>query len=493
MVVGSRSSVPNAYFQERERFIAQERCQRTGNDITLTEREIRVNEKFMKEKFRVTESSRLNNTIFPPALNFFKTKPLIDASSIFHMIRDMPKGAALHVHSMSIVSTDWLVYNITYRPHCYMCRNSDGKYKFRFFDTAPENSDCPWISIAQSRRESRNVKAFDQSLYDKFSVVISDPEIQHVTVNDVWDDFVEAFTMIDGLIQHAPVFRDYIWEAMKQFQEDNVQYLEIRADLPHLYELDGRTHPRHYGMQIYQEQLNSYRAENPDFNGIKVILAGNRHLSTSEIREDVELAISLIVAYPDLMAGYDLIFQEGKSNPHVYYINELMLPSSYSPPIDLRFFFHSGETNWQGTSIDENLIDAVLLNSTRIGHGFAVTKHPNVLKMVKDRDIAIELNPISNQVLHLVHDLRNHPGTFLIAQNYPVVISSDDPAVWDATPLSHDFYETFMALCGQDDDIRIFKQLALNSIKYSVMSTEEKALAVEIFNQSWLRFINKYA
>ena len=43
-------------------------------------------------------------------------------------------------------------------------------------------------------------------------------------------------------------------------------------------------------------------------------------------------------------------------------------------------------------------MDAVLLNSTRIGHGYALYKHPLVMQLIKERDIAIEVNPISNQV-----------------------------------------------------------------------------------------------
>lgn len=49
-------------------------------------------------------------------------------------------------------------------------------------------------------------------------------------------------------------------------------------------------------------------------------------------------------------------------------------------------------------STDENILFAILLNTTRIGHAFALTKHPRLMAMVKKRDIAIEVNPISNQV-----------------------------------------------------------------------------------------------
>ena len=55
-------------------------------------------------------------------------------------------------------------------------------------------------------------------------------------------------------------------------------------------------------------------------------------------------------------------------------------------------------SDWQGTKVDENLVDAVLLNTSRIGHGYALPKHPQVMSIVKTKDIAIEVNPISNQV-----------------------------------------------------------------------------------------------
>ena len=47
---------------------------------------------------------------------------------------------------------------------------------------------------------------------------------------------------------------------------------------------------------------------------------------------------------------------------------------------------------------DENLIDAIMLNTTRIGHGYAIVKHPGLKKMIKEKDIALEICPISNQV-----------------------------------------------------------------------------------------------
>lgn len=155
-----------------------------------------------------------------------------------------------------------------------------------------------------------------------------------------------------------------------------------------------------------------------------------------------------------------------------------------------RFFFHAGETNWYGCSTDVNLIDAILLNTTRIGHGYATLKHPSIAKIVKQQKIAIEVSPISNQVLKLVDDMRNHPASILIADNYPVVITCDDPSFWGAKGLSYDWYVAFMGLASKDGDLRLLKQLALNSILYTVMDVEERVHAMQQWQNDWNTFIN---
>ena len=46
-------------------------------------------------------------------------------------------GAVLHVHDVSILDVSWLIKNVTYDPHCFMCTQSSGNLLFHFFDKPP--------------------------------------------------------------------------------------------------------------------------------------------------------------------------------------------------------------------------------------------------------------------------------------------------------------------------------------------------------------------
>ncbi|KAL5007348.1 hypothetical protein ScPMuIL_016154 [Solemya velum] len=480
-----------SYLEKRRQILAAEDEVRVGGDIILTFAEQKVNDILMQLKHDEIEASIYNNTPYLPHMHFFKAKQLMQKSKVFQIIRAMPKGGALHLHDSSMTDLTWLVKNVTYMPKCYMCFDNNNILKFKFSSTTPPTTDCTWRTVSSYREASGNVTAFDEMLVRNMSLVVDDPDIAYPTVNAAWRRFTELFQTINGLFQYAPAFTAYYSEALKEFYEDNVQYIEVRALLPPVYELDGSTHNKTWVMQTYKKSTLQFIHDHPDFSGAKIIASDIRSKTKVDILSSVKDAMSLVQDFPDFMAGYDLVGQEDTGNTLLFYLDQLLYSSTQSGNNSLSYFFHAGETDWGSSDVGKNVIDAILLNTTRIGHGYAIPKHPAAMDLIKKKNISVEVNPISNQVLKLVDDLQNHPASVLLSGGYPVVISADDPALWGARGLSYDFYEVFMGIGGDVADLKTLKQLAMNSIMYSAMNEQEKKKAMNLWRQKWDRFITE--
>jgi adenosine deaminase CECR1 len=104
--------------------------------------------------------------------------------------------------------------------------------------------------------------------------------------------------------------------------------------------------------------------------------------------------------------------------------------------LDIPFMFHAGETlldtggSASQTPEKSNLYDALLLKSKRIGHGFSLTKHPHLIEEFIKKDICIELCPISNELLHLCRNIKEHPYPQLLAAGIPCTVNSDNPSLF---------------------------------------------------------------
>lgn len=185
--------------------------------------------------------------------------------------------------------------------------------------------------------------------------------------------------------------------------------------------------------------------------------------------------------FPNFFAGIELAeLENGRL------LLKDVIPLLLKIPKDLQFYFHANEA---GSSSDEDLIDSILLGSKRIGHSLTILNHPTIMELVKENNVALEVCPVANQILQRVTDIRKHPCCHLFADNYPVVISSDRPSLWKCTPLSHDFYVAFVSFASDHSDLRFLKKLAINSLRFSAMSSEEMEEGFAKWQTSWDKFI----
>ena len=92
LIHGMVSGVPPKYLQQRNAILDIEDRERIGGSLVLNSKEQRVNDILIAVKRKEIEFSRDSGAVFPPAISFFKAKKLIDFSTVFNIIKRMPKG-----------------------------------------------------------------------------------------------------------------------------------------------------------------------------------------------------------------------------------------------------------------------------------------------------------------------------------------------------------------------------------------------------------------
>jgi aminodeoxyfutalosine deaminase len=94
----------------------------------------------------------------------------------------------------------------------------------------------------------------------------------------------------------------------------------------------------------------------------------------------------------------------------------------------LRLTAHAGESVGP-----ESVWAALALGAERIGHGITSIRDPGLLRRLRDSNIPLEICITSNVVTGVVNRLEDHPVRRLYDAGAPIVLNTDDPAMFGCT------------------------------------------------------------
>ncbi|KAF8460940.1 hypothetical protein BDZ91DRAFT_851338 [Kalaharituber pfeilii] len=430
-----------------------------------------------------------------PGMVFTLAKERMERTELWKIVKRLPKGALLHAHFEAMVDVDWLLqlametpgihilsesgpikteedlasaiirfiyippsdssdppftlYEATYEAGCPIpLHTAAATFPFQF--TAPHGS-IP-LPTAVSEHASKPTLAFLSWLQSRTTITPHEALLHHDGIDHVWAKFQSIFLVLSGLIYYEPILRAFIAHLFDALRRDGIPWVDMRATL--------YMHPQaaHTGLplsladviKIYGEEVHKYQQAHPDFWGSRIIWTAIRILSPAKIKENMEACLLAAETYPDLIAGFDLVGQEDPGRTLLEHLPELLWfrRECESRGLSIPFYFHAGETVGDGTGADDNLYDAILLGTRRIGHGFSLYKHPHLINLVKRNGTVVEVCPISNEILRLTASIMGHPLPALLANGIKVAIANDDPGILGqkaSGSLTHDMWQVCQA------------------------------------------------
>jgi len=245
--------------------------------------------------------------------------------------------------------------------------------------------------------------------------------------------FVSIFKIAENLIKDRVRYVEIRWAPMGYVTEDFslnevVQAFFDAADFASIYNFCKRK----------------------EFIQINYIITGKKHKSPEKLSVEISTAIMNrerkikefeklfpqgikclnYKLYPSRIVGFDLAGYEKGSDleDFITHFEPLFRTCSF-------ITIHAGEEE-TGQYIWEAIYR---LHSHRIGHGLRLTEHAFLIHLVRDKNIGIELCPISNTFTN-PHLKYNYPLKKYIEEGVQCIINSDDP-VFSGSNLSMEYVE----------------------------------------------------
>ncbi|TVY34895.1 Adenosine deaminase [Lachnellula subtilissima] len=506
------------YVSGREALIAQEKKQRSDHSFRQSLSPIGREACEIVSRIRAEEQASIWNSELEdilaqkaganvyPGMMFSLAKDRMEKTKLWQIVRKMPKGALLHAHMDAMVDFDYL-FNVlldTKGMHIYSERHlgteearGGASFKFRFQKTDRVGEKSIWSSeynpgtpvlLTEAADAFPNGGRVEFIAWLKSRTTITNTESieHHHGVDAVWRKFTSCFSILNTIIFYEPIFRLFMRRLMKQLLDDGVKWIDLRLAFTFRYYREGKDEPEESFdrmFYVFGEEIENFKAseEGKGFWGARMIWTGLRVLDTRKIVEDMDACITIKMTYPHLISGYDLVGQEDAGRPLKDVLPELFWfkKQCAQEGVEIPFFFHAGECLGDGSDTDQNLFDAVLLGTRRIGHGFSLYKHPLLIDMVKEKKILVESCPISNEVLRLCTSVMSHTLPALLARGVSCSLCNDDPAILgqDTAGMTHDFWQ---ALQGWDNlGLAGLGSLAENSVRWAAFEDQNSTKWVQ--------------
>lgn len=270
-------------------------------------------------------------------------------------------------------------------------------------------------------------------------------------------EYLACFDPVLAILQDPDAIYRCTYELIEDLAKDDVIYAEIRF-APAQHTKKGASQEA-----ILQSALRAIEDARHDFPAIRVnlILCMMVLKDFAFTQADNEETLRLAIAYHQKgVCALDLAGAEGAVPLKAYmpYFMEAKLNA-------LPYTIHAGENPYP-----QHVETALIMGAKRIGHGIAVAMDPYVMKLLKEKQVPLEICFSSN--LHSqVAKADTHPFRTLLDHGIAVTINTDNRTISNTTLAKE--YELLKKYMGcSEEELRACNHTAIQN---AFLSPEEKA------------------
>ena len=310
------------------------------------------------------------------------------------------------------------------------------------------------------------------ALAAKYGVPASRQEVLERYAYGNFLEFIECFKWVSSLLRAPEDFALALRDLGEQLRAQNVVYAEVTLSVGVML---LRQQSAEKNFEALLEAAESFRNRGLQFNFVFDAVRQFGADAAMKVVEAAERCASkAIVAFG---IGGDELSVPAKEFRPVY---------EKAGAVGLHKLMHAGEVGGP-----QEIREAIeLLGAERIGHGIAAVRDPNLMDLLADRHVPLEICPQSNistgalaKLLGVAAaQIEQHPLPQLFRHGIPVVLSTDDPAMFHTNLRSE--YENAVRMGLQEAEL---KRMAKMSFEYAFIDEKAK-VALQGFGKSTSAF-----
>lgn len=410
-----------AYSLARNYLKGNEKFSQNTDKLSIKEKVVNL----YYEKLKHDELIATKNKFYP-ALPVEDTLNEIVERPLYSILKQLPKGGNLHIHENQMLNRKIFLEIILSLPDSeflYIC------IKENHPDCVlPSSCKCTenYLKFFKKNVENGFIKLNDSGLsvddIVKRTTLIGilnsqNPKVSPTDSKTRWklSNQGAVFDIYDDLFKYNVTRYAYMKAVLDGSLEENSQLVEFRrGPFGKTFYFDSNDDrvliKQDEELENLLEFKNQYKIENPKFIDFVYLIYSSRS-SKKATKNILASSLDLQEKFPEFIRGYDLVGEEDAGYSLLFHSDSLIdgFNRSLNKNPGFNYFFHAAETNMpeddavsrydDSVSALDNIYDAIVFKTYRIGHGLGFIKHPELYPYLKDRNIAIEICPSSNQIL----------------------------------------------------------------------------------------------